>query len=48
LKTELGFVPTSEPGIYFSDQEIERRIIVATELDVIEKNYRKQARRLPP
>ncbi|MBM3240711.1 hypothetical protein FJZ31_30885 [Candidatus Poribacteria bacterium] len=39
LKTELGFVPTSEPGIYFSDQEIERRIVVATELDVIEKNY---------
>jgi len=39
LKTELCFFPTSEPGIYLSEQEIERRIIVSTELDVIEKNY---------
>ncbi len=39
LKTELGFSPTKEPGIYIREQEIERRIVVATELDVIEKNY---------
>ena len=39
LNTELRFSPTDEPGIYFREQEIERRIVVATELDVIEKNY---------
>jgi len=39
LKTELRFLPTSEPGIYLSEQGIEVRIIVSTELDVIEKNY---------
>ena len=39
LNTELRFSPTAEPGIYFREQEIERRIVVATELDVIEKNY---------
>jgi len=39
LKTELGFSPTKEPGIYIREQEIERRIVVATELDVVEKNY---------
>ena len=39
LKTELRFSSTSEPGVYLRKQEIERRIVVATELDVIEKNY---------
>ncbi|MBI1923056.1 hypothetical protein HYR99_02280 [Candidatus Poribacteria bacterium] len=39
LSAELGFVPTSEPGVYLREQEIERRIIVASELRVIEKNY---------
>jgi hypothetical protein len=39
LKTELRFSPTSEPGIYLREQEIERRIVVSTELDVVEKNY---------
>lgn len=39
LKMELGFSPTSEHGVYLSEQEINRRIIVSTELDVIEKNY---------
>ena len=39
LKEELCFEPTSELGVYLSDQEIPRRIIVATELEVIEKNY---------
>ncbi|HIE27206.1 TPA: hypothetical protein EYP66_07965 [Candidatus Poribacteria bacterium] len=39
LQAELRFFPTPESGIYFSEQEIERRIIVATELEVIEKNY---------
>jgi len=39
LKTEFAFFPTSEPGVYLSEKEIDRRIIVATELDVVEKNY---------
>ena len=39
LGAELGFVPTAEPGIYLNEQRIEERIIVSTELDVIEKNY---------
>ena len=39
LKTELRFLPTSEPGIYLNERGIEVRIIVSTELDVIEKNY---------
>jgi hypothetical protein len=39
LQSELRFLPTSEPGIYFSKEGIEVRIIVSTELDVIEKNY---------
>ncbi len=39
LQTELGFEPTAEPGIYISEQRIEERIIVSTELEVIEKNY---------
>ncbi|MBC8458376.1 MAG: hypothetical protein H8D67_10315, partial [Deltaproteobacteria bacterium] len=39
LQSELQFFPTSEPGIYFSEQRIEERIIVATEVEVIEKNY---------
>jgi hypothetical protein len=39
LGSELGFERTSEPGIYLRQGEIERRIIVATELEVIEKNY---------
>jgi len=39
LQVELRFFPTSEPGIYLREQEIERRIVVSTELDVIEKNY---------
>ncbi|MBM3240713.1 hypothetical protein FJZ31_30895 [Candidatus Poribacteria bacterium] len=39
LQAELGFVPTDESGIYLSEPEIARRIIVATELEVIEKNY---------
>jgi len=37
LQTELCFVHTSEPGIYLNTQRIEERIIVSTELDVIEK-----------
>ena len=39
LQSEFGFVPTDEPGGYISDQELQRRIIVATELEVIPKNY---------
>ena len=40
LDTELGFFPTKESGVYLSNKPgIETRIIVATELDVIEKNY---------
>jgi hypothetical protein len=39
LGSELGFERTAEPGIYLRQGEIERRIIVATELEVIEKNY---------
>lgn len=39
LKLELCFSPTSASGIYLSEQEIGRRIVVATELDVIKKNY---------
>jgi len=39
LKSELRFLPTEEPGIYKSEQQIEQRIVVATELEVIEKNY---------
>ncbi|MBI1922935.1 hypothetical protein HYR99_01660 [Candidatus Poribacteria bacterium] len=39
LGSELGFERTAEPGIYLRHGEIERRIIVATELEVIEKNY---------
>ena len=39
LQSELQFFPTSEPGIYFSEQRIEERIIVSTEVEVIEKNY---------
>jgi len=39
LQTELQFFPTSEPGIYLSKQRLEERIIVSSELDVIEKNY---------
>ena len=39
LQTELCFFPTSESGIYLNTQRIEERIIVSTELDVIEKNY---------
>ncbi|MBM3237052.1 hypothetical protein FJZ31_12240 [Candidatus Poribacteria bacterium] len=39
LQSELRFLPTSEPGIYFSKEGIEVRIIVSTELDVVEKNY---------
>ena len=40
LKEEFGFFPTKEPGVYLSNKPgIETRIIVATELDVIEKNY---------
>ncbi len=39
LNAEFGFFPTEEPGVYFSEKEIDRRIIVATELDVVEKNY---------
>jgi hypothetical protein len=39
LQSTFHFSPTSEPGVYLSEEEIVRRIIVATELDVIEKNY---------
>jgi len=39
LQSELRFLPTSESGIYFSKEGIEVRIIVSTELDVVEKNY---------
>jgi len=39
LQKELGFEPTVEPGIYISKQRLEERIIVSTELEVIEKNY---------
>ena len=40
MKKEFGFSPTKEPGVYLSNEPvIETRIIVATELDVIEKNY---------
>jgi len=39
LQSELHFVPTDEPGVYLCDQEIPRRIFVATELEVVEKNY---------
>ncbi|MBI1927234.1 hypothetical protein HYR99_23705 [Candidatus Poribacteria bacterium] len=40
LQPELGFFPTSEPGVYLcNNQPIETRIIVATELEVIEKNF---------
>ncbi|MBM3235252.1 hypothetical protein FJZ31_03025 [Candidatus Poribacteria bacterium] len=39
LQAELRFLPTEEPGIYKSEQQIEQRIVVATELEVIEKNY---------
>jgi len=39
LQSEFRFVPTAEPGIYISDQELQRRIIVATELEVTPKNY---------
>ena len=39
LQSELCFERTAESGIYLRQQEIERRIIVSTELDVIEKNY---------
>ncbi len=39
LQSELHFVPTDEPGVYLCDQEIPRRIFVATELEVIPKNY---------
>ena len=39
LQAKLQFFLTSEPGIYFSEQRIEERIIVATEVEVIEKNY---------
>ena len=39
LQAELQFFPTSEPGIYLNKQRIEERIIVSSELDVIEKNY---------
>lgn len=40
MKEEFGFSPTEEPGVYLSNEPgIETRLIVATELDVIEKNY---------
>jgi len=39
LQSELHFVPTDEPGVYLCDQEIPRRIFVATELEVVPKNY---------
>ena len=39
LQSELCFERTSEPGIYLREQEIDRRIIVSTEVEVIEKNY---------
>ncbi len=39
LQSELRFFPTDEPGVYLCDQEIPRRIFVATELEVVEKNY---------
>lgn len=40
MKEEFGFSPTEEPGVYLSKEPgIETRLIVATELDVIEKNY---------
>ena len=40
MKKEFGFSPTKKPGVYLSNKlGIETRIIVATELDVIEKNY---------
>ncbi|MBM3240714.1 hypothetical protein FJZ31_30900 [Candidatus Poribacteria bacterium] len=39
LQVFLGFFPTPEPGIYLNEQGIEKRIVVVTELEVIEKNY---------
>jgi len=40
MKKEFDFFPTKEPGVYLSNKPgIETRIIVATELDVVEKNY---------
>ncbi|MFQ6041855.1 MAG: hypothetical protein ACE5PV_13435 [Candidatus Poribacteria bacterium] len=39
LKVELRFAPTAEPGIYLGEQGIEVRIIVSTELDVIDTTF---------
>lgn len=39
LRDELRILPTAEPGVYLNEEDIARRIIYPTELEIVPKNY---------